>query len=100
MPSTRFDHTVSRSLPMGVIKPIPVTATRRPLELTFTCLRIRTRRPTLHIHGVRKLGLELGHRVQTSGLDQLAEIQRQLQAKPAGGSVELAPSISRSLSRR
>src|SRR6202165_3564030 len=32
-PSTRFDHTVSTSLPIGVMKPMPVTATRRPLEL-------------------------------------------------------------------
>ncbi len=31
-----FDQTVSTSLPMGVMKPIPVTATRRPLDLKFT----------------------------------------------------------------
>src|ERR1700686_940213 len=31
-PSTMFDHTVSRSLPIGVTKPMPVTTTRRPLE--------------------------------------------------------------------
>src|SRR2546426_3591092 len=32
-PSTMFDQTVSRSLPIGVMKPMPVTATRRPFEL-------------------------------------------------------------------
>src|SRR3984893_12522238 len=32
-PSIMFDHTVSTSLPIGVMKPMPVTATRRPLEL-------------------------------------------------------------------
>src|SRR5215472_3463731 len=30
-PSTRLDQTVSRSFPIGVTKPRPVTATRRPL---------------------------------------------------------------------
>src|SRR5215467_3615216 len=30
-PSTRLDQTVSRSFPIGVTKPSPVTATRRPL---------------------------------------------------------------------
>src|SRR5215467_10533607 len=33
-PSTRLDQTVSRSFPMGVTNPRPVTATRRP----FTCV--------------------------------------------------------------
>src|SRR5260370_29873355 len=32
-PSIMFDQTVSRSVPIGVMKPMPVTATRRPLEL-------------------------------------------------------------------
>src|SRR5450759_2159899 len=32
-PSIRFDQTVSTSFPIGVMKPMPVTATRRPLEL-------------------------------------------------------------------
>src|SRR5438128_9136485 len=32
-PSTMFDHTVSMSFPIGVMKPMPVTATRRPLWL-------------------------------------------------------------------
>ena len=32
-PSIMFDQTVSTSLPIGVINPMPVTATRRPFEL-------------------------------------------------------------------
>src|ERR1700693_1727819 len=32
-PSTMLDHTVSMSFPIGVMKPMPVTATRRALEL-------------------------------------------------------------------
>src|SRR5258708_17053443 len=32
-PSIRFDHTVSTSFPIGVMKPMPVTATRPSLEL-------------------------------------------------------------------
>src|SRR5260370_13223729 len=32
-PSIMFDQTVSTSFPIGVMKPMPVTATRRPLEL-------------------------------------------------------------------
>ncbi len=32
-PSTRLDQTVSWSFPMGVTKPMPVTATRVPLVL-------------------------------------------------------------------
>src|ERR1700681_257986 len=32
-PSIMFDQTVSTSLPIGVMKPMPVTATRRPFEL-------------------------------------------------------------------
>src|SRR5229473_4449320 len=32
-PSIKFDQTVSTSFPIGVMKPMPVTATRRPLEL-------------------------------------------------------------------
>src|SRR5258708_20789696 len=64
-PSTMFDHTVSRSLPMGVMKPIPVTATRRPLDLTFTQQRIRTTGPNPHPHAVGKRGIGFGHEVQT-----------------------------------
>src|SRR5487761_129711 len=49
-PSTRFDHTVSRSFPIGVTKPIPVTTTRRPLELPLelfvTSPSLRTPGPT------------------------------------------------------
>src|SRR5262249_56302063 len=32
-PSIMFDQTVSMSFPIGVMKPTPVTATRRPLWL-------------------------------------------------------------------
>src|SRR6266436_4825554 len=64
-PSTMFDHTVSRSLPMGVMKPMPVTATRRPLDLTFTQQRIRTTGPNPHPHAVGKRGIGFGHEVQT-----------------------------------
>src|SRR6185312_16491513 len=37
-PSTKFDQTVSTSLPIGVMKPIPVTATRRPCELELAAM--------------------------------------------------------------
>src|SRR6267143_6074364 len=65
-PSTMFDQTVSTSLPMGVMKPMPVTATRRPLELdlTFTQLKIRTQRPRSHRHRVGKVASVFGHSVQ------------------------------------
>src|SRR5258708_2463376 len=32
-PSIKFDQTVATSFPIGVMKPMPVTPTRRPLEL-------------------------------------------------------------------
>src|SRR5487761_1761560 len=44
-PSTMFDQTVSTSFPIGVMKPIPVTTTRRPLELFVTSPSLRTPGP-------------------------------------------------------
>src|SRR6266851_5016354 len=89
-PSTRFDQTVSTSLPIGVINPMPVTATRRPLELdlTFTQQRIRTWRPTNIVTGCEKerSGLDL---VSKPSSDKPSNVQRQLQAKPACRGVEV-----------
>src|SRR5215472_12265879 len=48
-PSTRLDQTVSRSFPIGVTKPSPVTATRRPfacvIALNHTDRRSNSPRP-------------------------------------------------------
>src|SRR2546428_2463531 len=90
-PSTRFDHTASTSLPIGVMKPMPVTATRRPLELDLagTSMRIRTWRPT-HIVTVwenERRGLDF---VSNPGSDQLPQIQSQLEAEANGGGLESA----------
>src|SRR2546426_6796234 len=90
-PSTRFDHTASTSLPIGVMKPMPVTATRRPLELDLagTSMRIRTWRPT-HIVTVwenERRGLDF---VSNPGSDQLPQIQSQLEPEAIGGVIEIA----------
>src|SRR2546422_10514371 len=90
-PSTRFDHTASTSLPIGVMKPMPVTGTRRPLELDWagTSMRIRTWRPT-HIVTVwenERRGLDF---VSNPGSDQLPQIQSQLEAEANGGGIEIA----------
>src|SRR5579859_2414189 len=63
-PSTRFDQTVSTSLPIGVTKPMPVTATRRPLEWEFIALKTTDLRAYLHLWHVGKRPRDFGHRVR------------------------------------
>src|SRR6267143_6346888 len=91
-PSTRFDQTVSTSLPIGVMKPMPVTATRRPLELDLavTSKRIRTWRPTHILMGCEKEPPSLDTGSKTAS-DQLPQIEGQLEAEADGGRVEIAP---------
>src|SRR5713101_76863 len=84
-----FDHTVSRSLPMGVMKPIPVTATRRPLDLTFTQQRIRTTGPNHIRTGWENGGSGLDTKSKLDS-DELAQVQRQLQPQAAGRRIEIA----------
>src|SRR5437763_2521390 len=62
-PSTRLDQTVSVSWPMGVTKPIPVTATRTPL-LVLIVQELKRRGLRSHLRGARKLMAVLGHGVQ------------------------------------
>src|SRR5713101_1616479 len=90
-PSTMFDHTVSRWLPIGVMKPIPVTATRVPLDLTLTKQRIRTGRPSHTVTGWEKdgPGLDLMSKPIPTASDQLTKVQGQLQPEAARGGVEL-----------
>src|SRR3989475_12644041 len=80
-PSTRFDHTASTSLPIGVMKPMPVTATRRPLELDLavTPKRIRTWRP-IHIVTVGENEGRGFDFLSNPGSDQRPQIQCQLAA--------------------
>src|SRR3989442_9802250 len=73
------------------MKPMPVTATRRPLELDLagTSMRIRTWRPT-HIVTVwenERRGLDF---VSNPGSDQLPQIQSQLEAEANGGGIDTA----------
>src|SRR5258708_5087717 len=81
-PSIRFDQTVSTSFPIGVMKPMPVTATRRPLELdVMRAAYGRRGQSTLAFGG--KTGLSAWtscpnlHRIPQ--LEQLSDLQRELQ---------------------
>src|SRR2546427_10762918 len=80
-PSTRFDHTASTSLPIGVMKPMPVPATRRPLELDLaaTSKRIRPRRPP-HIVTEWENERRGWDFVSKRGSQRLTQIQGQLEA--------------------
>src|SRR5712691_2837058 len=64
-PSTMFDQTVSWSFPIGVMKPMPVTATRRPLEFELIRAQRTDSAAYGHRQGVLKGGLNFGPHVQT-----------------------------------
>src|SRR5438445_11913615 len=88
-PSTMFDHTVSSSLPIGVMKPMPVTATRRPWG--FDCSVIRP----AYGRKVESTPPRSGKTVQDLWTlspktlsDQFFEIERELQPQPVGRKVE------------
>src|SRR4029077_8718037 len=88
-PSIMFDQTVSRSLPIGVMKPMPVTATRRPLEL-FAMAQGYGRQGLSTLARDVKTGRLVRTRCPNQDLDELSEIQRQLQAQATRGAVEVA----------
>src|SRR5580704_9933700 len=84
-PSIMFDHTVSTSFPIGVMKPMPVTATRRPLELdVMTSAYGRRGQSTLAPCG--KTGLNAWTSCpsldQIRQLQQLSDLQCELQPQP------------------
>src|ERR1700682_1633217 len=93
-PSIMFDHTVSTSLPIGVMKPMPVTATRRPLELeVMTQAYGRQGQCPSACSG--KTGGKSWTWCPRPLLEQLPELQGQLQPQaggrgPVGGPQELA----------
>src|SRR5258708_13369676 len=92
--STMFDHTVSTSFPIGVMKPMPVTATRRPLELDVM-------RPAYGRKGQLALafGGKTGPQVWTSSpnlyqnplSEQLSDLQRELQAQAGRPYLHVTP---------
>src|ERR1700674_2548622 len=88
-PSTMFDHTVSMSLPIGVMKPIPVTATRRPLELVAMTQGYGRQGLSTLAHSV-KTGPVVWTRRPNWPLEELAEIQSQLQSETGRRGVEVA----------
>src|SRR5215469_4911200 len=88
-PSTMFDQTVSRSLPIGVMKPIPVTATRRPLWLDAMVASIRTKRPTGSFVEWQNdpVDLDSGSKFD---LEQFLQVQGELKAQAGGGNIQVA----------
>src|SRR5438067_1318739 len=84
-----FDQTVSMSLPMGVTKPIPVTATRRPLWLEV--MRPAYGRQVESAPSPSgKTGVILRTQRPKSISEELAEIERELETEPGGGQVQVA----------
>src|SRR5437879_9648408 len=79
-PSIMFDHTVSRSLPIGVMKPMPVTATRRPLELDVMDPSIGTAGPN-----------HSGHRWQNWGLCLDSKSNFRANPRPTAACADRAP---------
>src|ERR1700674_1088130 len=91
-PSIMFDQTVLRSLPIGVMKPMPVTATRRPLELdVMTSAYGRRGESTLAPCG--KTGLNAWtwcpNLHQVPQLQQLSDLQGELQPQPRRGNFKV-----------
>src|SRR5438552_18956951 len=91
-PSTMFDHTVSMSFPIGVIKPMPVTATRRPLDFGSCVINpAYGRRVESAPARSGKNCMILWTHCPKAISEELAEIERELQPKPGRGHVEVAP---------
>src|SRR5438270_14075160 len=90
-PSTRFDHTVSSSLPIGVTNPMPVTATRRcPFEFEFMTQKITdVRAKTCAAAGGKTRAKPWTPCPSPS--DQLAHVQGELQAQPQRGLIQARP---------
>src|ERR1700682_4792131 len=92
-PSIMFDQTVSRSLPIGVRKPMPVTATRRPLELdVIRAAYGRKGQVASALSGKTNpdLWTSCPNPHQISRLEELSDLQRELQAKARGGDFEIS----------
>src|SRR6266851_10410641 len=89
-PSIMFDHTVSTSLPIGVMKPMPVTATRRPLELEVmpTAYGPRGQCPSAWCG---KTPLLSWTPCPSSLSEQLAELQGELQPQAGRRDLEVSP---------
>src|SRR6059036_3991371 len=92
-PSTRLDQTVSRSFPIGVTKPRPVTATRRPLALLI-CHKTTDAGSKLPLWRVAKNWHTFGHHDQMarqgSPLQELAQVEGQAEALPDRRVVQVA----------
>src|SRR4030088_1131636 len=93
-PSIRFDQTVSTSLPIGVMKPMPVTATRRPLELDVMRASIRTPGPISISaeweNGWADLDTVAKIRLADPKLEQLSDLQGKLQPRARRGNVQVS----------
>src|SRR6266446_8479932 len=90
-PSIMFDQTVSISFPIGVMKPMPVTATRRPLDFDSSVISPAYGRevPTTPSPG-GKSRVILWTRRPKSISEQLLKVERQLQPQAVGRDVEVA----------
>ncbi len=83
-----FDQTVSRSLPIGVMNPIPVTATRGPLGWDAIPRAYgRGGQPTAAASG--KNWRILWTWGPKRGSEELLQVQRELETKPRGGQVQV-----------
>src|SRR5439155_10901644 len=89
-PSIMFDQTVSMSFPIGVMKPMPVTATRPPLDFDSSVISPAYGRevPTTPSRS-GKTWLNLWTRCPKTISQQLLEIERQLQAQTVGRDVQV-----------
>src|ERR1700737_2964266 len=88
-PSIMFDHTVSTSLPIGVMKPMPVTATRRPLELEVMLTAYGRQGQCPSACGGKTARLSWTS-CPSSLSDQLPELQGKLQPQARRGDLEVA----------
>src|SRR5437867_2654385 len=101
-PSTRLDQTVSMSMPIGVMKPMPVTATRRPLDFDSSVIKTAYgRRGQSAAAPSSKTPLSIWTWCRKSNcrgdaqgpllcLEKLLQIQGQLEAQPRGRRIEIA----------
>src|SRR5450759_478015 len=93
-PSTMFDHTVSRSFPIGVIKPMPVTATRRPLELDVMLPAYGRQgqiTPARSGKTCPSVWTPCPYRHQGRASEQLADLQGELQSQTSRRHLQISP---------
>src|SRR5258708_14423958 len=89
-PSIMFDHTVSTSLPIGVMKPMPVAATRRPLELEVMRTAYGPQGQCPSAWCGKKAHLSWTP-CPSSLSEQLAELQGELQPQAGRRDLEVSP---------